>query len=102
VPCNGEVAWARRSRLTCKGEMVQEQSIAILPMEFGQLDFYRQSGSIPNDVREALIKAAEFKQAMAQTQRMIEEKTKRLNEITTEQSRLRENMKTVDRTSQYY
>jgi hypothetical protein len=98
----GKVGADKSSKLVVKEEMVQDQSIAILPMEFGQLDFYRKSGSIPKDVRDALIKAGELKQAMAETQRTIEERTKRLNDITAEQARLRENMKTVDRNSQYY
>jgi len=90
------------SKFTVKEEMVQDQTFAILPMDFGQLEFYRKNGAIPKDVRDALIKAAELKQAMADTQRTIDDRTKRLEDITKEQQRLRENMKTVDRNSQYY
>jgi chromosome segregation ATPase len=38
---------------------------------------------------------------MTDTQRQIEERRRQVNDITTEQTRIRENLKTVDRNSEY-
>ncbi|HEY7086965.1 MAG TPA: hypothetical protein VH518_02685 [Tepidisphaeraceae bacterium] len=87
--------------LTVKEEVVQGEEIAILPADLGQLDFYSKTGEIPKDVKDALIKAIQLKQAMVDTDRQIAEHDQRIASITQEQNRIRENMKTVDRNSQY-
>ena len=51
---------------------------------------------------EALNKVIARKQAMVETERQIADRTRQTAEITTEQSRLRENMKTVAQNSDYY
>jgi hypothetical protein len=87
---------------TVKEEMIYEETLAILPADFGQLEFYSRSGEIPKKVREALIKAMNLKRELTQTQRQIEEREGEAEEITQEQERIRSNMNTVDRNSQYY
>lgn len=92
----------KTAKLIINEEMIQSDTIAILPADFGQLEFYSRSGKIPQKVRDALVKAMELKKSMLDTQRKISDKQKEVSEITQEQQRIRENMKTVNQTSQYY
>ena len=85
-----------------KEESVQGETIAILPADVGPLEVYSQSGEIPREVREALLKAMGFKRAMVDLQRQMEEKQEELADITQEQQRIRANMGTVSPNSQYY
>jgi len=97
----GKVAAGKQSKLTVKQEVITGQQIAILPTDIGQLEFYARTGEIPKNVRDALAKAISLKYAMVDTQRQIAERQQRVNEITQEQTRIRENMKTVTSNSDY-
>jgi hypothetical protein len=88
--------------LTVKQEHVESQMIAILPCDIGQLQVYATNTEIPEKVRTVLTKTIQLKQALADTERRISEKNQQIETISNEQSRLRENMKAVDRQSQYY
>jgi hypothetical protein len=88
--------------LAVKEEIIQGESIAILPADLGHLEFYSRMGEIPKDVRNALLKAMGLKSAMVDTERQIKERQQQLTEITREQQRIRENMATVSASSQYY
>lgn len=92
----------KQASLTVKEEIVNDESLAILPMDVEQILVYARSGEIPKPVKDALAKAAEYKRSMNATQRQIQELTQRLNAVTAEQNRLRENMKTVDSKTDYY
>jgi hypothetical protein len=96
------VAAGEKSKLTVTEQIIQDEQIAILPTDPGQLDLYRKAGEIPKNVQEALAKAIDLRQTLADTERQIEEAKEKLNDITTEQNRIRENMKTVNQGSQYY
>jgi len=97
----GKVAAGKQSKLTVKQEVITGQQIAILPTDIGQLEFYARTGEIPKPVRDALVKAVSLKYAMVDTQRQIQERQQRSAEITQEQTRIRENMKTVAANSEY-
>ena len=88
--------------LTVKEERVHGETIAVLPADLGQLEFYSRSGEIPAGVREALIKTMGLKSALLDSQRQIQQKQKELSEISQEQKRIRDNMNTVTQSSQYY
>jgi hypothetical protein len=88
--------------LTVKEEMVQGETIAILPADLGQLESYSRSGEIPAVVREALIKTMKLKSAVLDSQRQIQQRQKELSEISQEQKRIRDNLNTVTQSSQYY
>jgi hypothetical protein len=96
------VAAGKTSRLTVQEEIVQGETIALLPADPGQLEAYSRSGEIPKEVREALAKAMGMKRALLDVQRQIQEKQKKVGEITQEQERIRSNMGSVSQTSQYY
>jgi len=82
-------------------ELVTGQTIAILNTDIGSLEFYSKSDRIPKKVRDVLTKAIGLRNDMTDTQRQIEERRRQVAEITNEQTRIRENLKTVDRNSEY-
>lgn len=91
--------------LKVQEEIIQGETIAILPSDLGQLEFYSRLGEIPQEVRSALVKAMSLKSAMVDTERQIKERQQQLAGITQEQQRIRENMASVSQasqTSQYY
>ncbi len=87
--------------LTVREEMIRGETIAILPADLGQMLTYSRTGEIPAAVREALARAIELKRAIVDTERKLAERAQRIAEITAEQSRIRENMKTVGAKSPY-
>jgi hypothetical protein len=88
--------------LIVKEELVQGETIAILPADLGQLESYSRSGEIPAAVREVLMKTMGLKSALLDSQRQIQQKQKELADISQEQKRIRDNMNTVTPNSQYY
>ena len=88
--------------LTIKEESVRAESMAILPADPAAVLTYSRTGEIPAPVREALARAATLKRAIVDTERQIAERTQRVSEITAEQARIRENMKTVSQRGDYY
>jgi hypothetical protein len=98
----GKVGAGKASKLTVKEEIVQDETIAILPADFGQLDFYSKQGEIPQPVKDALAKAMQLKSAMTDAQRAVEQRNQQIAQIAAEQTRIRENMRTVNQQSEYY
>jgi hypothetical protein len=78
------------------------ETFAILPADVGQILIYARTGEIPREVRDALAEAARRKEAMVAIQRQMEQRRTRVAEITAGQERIRRNMQTVDRNSEYY
>jgi DNA repair exonuclease SbcCD ATPase subunit len=88
--------------LPVKEEIIQSESIAILTSDLGQIEFYSRMGEIPQEVRDALLKAMNLKSTLVDTERQLREKQRQVKEIALEQQRIRENMAAVNTTSQYY
>jgi hypothetical protein len=82
-------------------ELISSQQIALIGTDVGALEFYGRTDRIPTKVRDVINKAIALRNAMTDTERQIEEKRAKLNEVSTEQTRIRENIKTVDRSSDY-
>jgi hypothetical protein len=82
-------------------ELVTSQQVALVGADVGALEFYSKTDRIPKSVRDVLAKAIAMRNAMTDTQRQIDENRRRWTDITTEQTRIRENLKTVDRNSEY-
>jgi hypothetical protein len=98
----GKVAAGKASKLTVREEVIQGEEIAILPGDLGQLVYFSRAGEIPQPVRDALVKAISLKQTLVDIQRQIDDRTKQIQQITEEQNRIRENMRTVVQQSDYY
>jgi hypothetical protein len=97
-----KVAAGKTEKFTVQAEHVDGQEIEILPTDVGQLVVYDQSGEISKKVKEVLEKAIELKQAMAEADRNIHERDEKIQAMTKEQTRIRDNMQVVDRQSPYY
>jgi hypothetical protein len=67
-----------------------------------QLVAYATAKQIPQTVRDALAEVAKRQQAVAELQRSIKEREKQASSITAEQSRIRDNMKSVSEKTDYY
>ncbi len=88
--------------LTVKEEIVRGETIGILPADIGALVTYSRTGEIPAAVRDALARAIQLRRAIIDTERQLAERAQRISEISAEQNRIRENMKTVSQNAQYY
>ncbi|MEO7086572.1 MAG: DUF4139 domain-containing protein, partial [Gemmatimonadaceae bacterium] len=88
--------------LVVNEENLQYESMAMASNDIGQLIRYSQTGEIPKSVRDALAKAIGMKQAVLAVESQIAAHTAQIADITAEQNRLRENMKTVAPSTQYY
>jgi hypothetical protein len=71
-----------------KEEIVQDETLAILPCDIGQLLFYTKQGKVPQIVKNTLAKTIAFKHAIVDTQRQLDEKKARIGEIPKEQDRI--------------
>jgi hypothetical protein len=91
----GTVTPDKASTLTVKEEIVQDEQMAILPGDIGQVAFYSRTGEFPQKVRDALGKAAELKQAVVDVDRQIQETNQKIEAVTKDQARMRENMRVV-------
>ena len=92
----------KRATFTVREETTDLQRVEILRTEnLNNLLYYSRQGEIPPPVREALTKAAALQGAAAETERQMNERNAQVNAITTEQGRIRENLKTVDKGSAY-
>ena len=98
----GKVASGKATQLKVQEEIIQGEEFAILPWDLGPLDWYSKQGEIPKPVREVLLTAMQKKSALIDTQRFIDQRAQQIAQITAEQSRIRENMKTVTPQSEYY
>lgn len=98
----GVAAANKVTTLTIKEEMVQSESVVLLPADISYLLALNEGGELPAAVRNALTRAIELKQSIVDVERQIAERTRSIGEITNEQNRIRENMKTVAQSTQYY
>jgi hypothetical protein len=71
-------------------------------MDLAQLRAYAQNSPLPQEVKETLGQAAQFRWAVAETERLIRERQQQINAVVGEQARIRENLKTVPQESDYY
>jgi hypothetical protein len=98
----GVAAANKVTTLTIKEEMVQSESVELLPADISYLLALNEGGELPAAVRNALTRAIELKQSIVDVDRQIADRTRSIGEITSEQNRIRENMKTVAQSTQYY
>jgi hypothetical protein len=88
--------------LTVHEELVLSSRIALIGADIGTLVSSSSAQELPADVREALGKAARMRQALMDTERQISQHDQQLAQITSEQTRIREDMKTVSANTPYY
>ncbi len=88
--------------LIVKEEVVQAERLAMASTEIGHLEATARGGAISPAVRAAIVKAIQLKQAALDVERIISMRLQQITEITAEQGRIRENMKTVAQSTPYY
>ena len=91
--------------LAVQEELISSQGIAILPMDTGQIETYLRTAQIPDAARKRRFAAGgevEIRGNGRYTQRQIQDRQQQTNDITQEQNRIRENMKAVAASSDYY
>lgn len=96
------IAAAKKSKLLVQEENVRSESVTILNADISALAHYSRQGEIPDKVREVLTKAIQLKNALVDTEREINQRREKIAEITNEQNRIRSNMNTVNKNSDYY
>lgn len=92
----------KATTLTVKEEFVQTERLAMLTTDTNILDVSVQRMEISQAVRDAVGKAVQMKRASIDVERQIAVRTQQIAEIAAEQARMRENMKTVAPSTQYY
>jgi hypothetical protein len=81
-------------------QQTTSQTIAILNTWASNLVYYQRSAEIPQSVRQALGTAIGMKNQISQLEQQLRDKELELRKIKEGQGRLRENLKTVDASSQ--
>jgi hypothetical protein len=92
----------KQERVKVAQQYIQAQSIALLPLDIGSIAAYHSTQQIPQPVRDALAKAMELKRALVETERQINDRQKKLDTYPGQQSRMRENMRVIERNSELY
>ena len=92
----------KRLTLSVREEHISMEEIKILATESPALETYIKTGSIPQPVKDALTKVIQMKTAIVETQRQIQLDEQQITEVSQDQSRIRENMKTVAQNTDYY
>ncbi len=91
---------ARELRVVERSTIQQTYGLTGYDMEL--LSMYRREGKMSAEVADAIRTAASMQQEIRRLQRTVEELTRERDEIATDQQRLRENMRTIDRTTDLY
>ena len=92
----------KTDKFAVKTETVSSQEVQVLGTDVGPLEEFVGSGEIPKPVREALLQVVMKKNALIDTQRQMEDRQKQIAEVTQEQTRIRDNMRAVAPSSDYY
>jgi hypothetical protein len=90
------------STVLVKEELTTSETVSILSTDAAQLLSYSKTAQVPSKIRDAIARAVQLKQAMEDIERQRAVRDRELAEITAEQTRIRENMKTVAPSTQYY
>jgi hypothetical protein len=98
----GDIAAGEKNTLKVTEQMITDQEVALLASTPDQFLLYSTSSQIPKPVQDALNKVIQLKSALTDTQQQIDQSKAKLADITTEQNRIREDMRAVDRNTQYY
>lgn len=93
---------AKAIKLPVTQETIIAQTLVILDGDLNGLVFQSKQAAIPQKVRDALVEAIAKRQALTDLEQQAKTKAQQIADIGTEQQRIRENMRTVDRNGQYY
>ncbi|MEO8426124.1 MAG: hypothetical protein ABI651_03335 [Verrucomicrobiota bacterium] len=89
-------------KLEVKEEQLISESVGLVNADVNALLLYSRSRAISPKVRVALEKLVGMRNTLADLQRRREQVQQQINEITQEQTRIRDNMKVLQQTSELY
>lgn len=96
------VAAGKTATLAVREEMITGEGLGLAAADLSTLLMYSTTTAIPSSVRDAIVKAIDLKRAIDDANAEVARRVQQINEITTEQNRIRENMKTIAPTTPYY
>jgi hypothetical protein len=88
--------------LTVRQEKTVSETHQLANVDRDQFLSYARTSALPDDVRDALEKAANIQGALAQTNSELQRAQDQLQRYRNAQSRIRENLKAVDATTDYH
>jgi hypothetical protein len=89
-------------KISIEQEVVNAQLVELMPAKADDLVVYTKNESIPQSVRDALNKAIKLKNDQTALRQQITAQQAAISEVSLEQARIRENMKTVAAETDYY
>lgn len=89
------VAGEKSETLKVQQEVTQWEAMAILPMDVEAINVHLRSGAIPQNVRDALAKAASLKHSLVEIERQIAQTRQSIQDLSQAQQRTRENMRAI-------
>lgn len=98
----GAIAAHKLSSFVVREESVQSQYLSLLNYNELQFAQFTKNAEIPQAVRAAIAKAGELHAAIAVTDKALADRDVRIADITAEQARIRDNMRTVQQNTAYY
>jgi hypothetical protein len=96
------VAAGKTAELTVKEREVQDQEFTILDDDADAIISYTQNGAIPQPVKDALEKAADFKRQIANAQRTLDADKGKEQDIVSDQQRIDDNIRTIQQNTPLY
>jgi hypothetical protein len=97
-----KIASGKSDHLEVKEQWIRDQIFAIMDNDVNAVIAFSQNGQLPKDVKDALVKAAQMKQGILDTQNRINQDRQKDQDIRTDQSRINETLRTIDRTTALY
>ena len=91
----------KQATLTVHEENIQSQTVELVSSKLEDTQFYSRTGEIPAPVREALAKAAALKHDVADSQTQIADREGQIKALASDQARIRDNLKTVGKGSDF-
>lgn len=85
-----------------KQRRINRQSLALLNVDEPQLSVFSRNSALPAPVRDALIQVIQLRQALATTQRDMQQTQATLTATQQDQDRVRRNINSVSRDSSFY
>jgi hypothetical protein len=83
-------------------ERTRYEDVGVTSFDMNTLLVYKKDGKVSDEVLAAFRKAADKQAAIAGTERSIAQLTANIDEISKDQTRIRQNMNSIDRASQLY
>ena len=92
----------RSATVTVTEEQTSDTTSAVGEVTDDNLTAYRRTGTIPGPVLDALAHAAGLRAATVDTQRQLDQHKSKLSDITADQGRIRDDLRTVQPNTKYY